>query len=591
MNMRQYILISFIAGIFLTSGCEKFTVGNDFLEKAPGVDVTQDTVFSTLEYAERFLWNAYYWLPYGLDYEENGLGEKMSHELLQDITDLSHSKMGWGGATGSYYSGTYTSSSENGSSSSKYSLGREAPYTGIRKAYIFIENIDQVPDVDPAYRSQLKAEARMIIAVLYSEILRHFGGVPWVNKSFDINDNMSSLPRLTAQATCDSIVALCDKAAVDLPLVLSNITTWDGRFTKAGAMGLKARILLFNASPLFNDNEPYLDGEASQKNLVWHGNYDVNLWKEAADAAHELIALIESSGSYRLYHAAGNTLRKDFQEGYLKRGNGEILISTRKLFRAATGYTFYTASYSWGAGCPTQEVVDMFPMANGAPILAAGSGYNPLNPYANRDPRLYETVLTNGDAFQGRTAELWIGGRERTAESGTQAATGYIVRKFMLDHNSSTSIGGIVQWPYLRLPEIYLSYAEADNEFNGGPSAEAYRCVNIVRSRVGLGNLPPGLTQEQFREAILTERVCEFAVEEIRWFDLVRWKRAADFQKQLHGMKTTRSVSTPYTYTYQLFDLPTRYWQINWSPKWYLSAWPLNEMQKQYGLIQNPGWE
>ena len=96
--MKRIIIISLVTGFFFTLGCEKFPVGNAFLEKAPGVDVTQDTVFSTLDYAERFLWNAYFWLPYGLDQTETGLGMKMEHELLQDITDLSHSKMGWGGS-------------------------------------------------------------------------------------------------------------------------------------------------------------------------------------------------------------------------------------------------------------------------------------------------------------------------------------------------------------------------------------------------------------------------------------------------------------------------------------------------------------
>lgn len=592
--MKRNIIIFLAAGFFLTLGCEKLPVGNAFLSKAPGVDVTQDTVFSTLDFAERFLWNAYFYLPYGLDQTETGLGMKMEHELLQDITDLSNSKMGWGGVSGLYYSGTYTAASENGGSSSKYSLGREAPYSGIRKAYLFIENIDRVPGVDATYKKRLKAEARMIIAILYSEIYRHYGGAPWVNHAFDITDDFSKMPRLTAQLTCDSIVALCDRAAVDLPwnIPASEITAWDGRLTKAGAMALKARVLLFNASPLFNSGAPYLDGEASQQKLVWHGSYDANLWKKAADAARDVITQVESTGNYKLY-STGTNYRKDFQNGYLLRGNGEILISTRKIYQAATGYTFYTASWSWGSGCPTQEVVDMFPMANGLPILAGGSGYDPTNPYANRDPRLYETVLTNGDAFRGRAggAQLFITGLERPSQSGTQAHTGYIVRKFMLDRDNATSLGAIVQWPYLRLPEIYLSYAEADNEYNGGPSAEAYRCVNIVRNRVGLPNLTTGLNQVQFREAILTERVCEFAVEEIRWFDLVRWKMAADFQKRLHGMNIVRSASTPYTYTYTPFELPIRYWQQSWSPKWYLSAYPLSEIQKGYGLVQNPGWE
>ena len=598
--MKRNIIIFFVIGFFLTLGCEKLPVGNAFLSKAPGVDITQDTIFSTLDYAERFLWNAYYSLPYGINTTQY-VGMKLSHELLEDITDFSNSVMGWGGATTTYYPGSYTASSENGQSSTKYALGRELPFAGIRKAYIFLENIDRVPNVDPALNKQLKAEARMIIAVLYAELFHHLGGAPWVNHAYNITDNMSNVPRLTAQATCDSIVALCDKAAADLPWVQSDITVWDGRFTKAGAMGLKARVLLFNASPLFNSSAPYYDGAAAQQNLVWHGGYDATRWKKAADAAHSLITQVESTPDYKLYHVAGNTYRQDFQAAYYNRGNGEILISTRQMFKSGTGgwaYTFYVSSFNWGAGGPTQEYVEMFPMANGLPITDGTSGYDPTNPYFNaagtvavRDPRLYETILVNGDTYRGRKAELFIGGQERTAIASMQANTGYQLRKFGLDFNTTTSFQSIVQWPYLRLPEVYLMYAEADNEFNSGPSAEDYRCVNIVRNRVGLGNLPAGLTQVQFREKILTERACEFGWEEVRWFDLVRWKREADFKKSLHGMNIVRSTSTPYTYTYTPFSVAARYWQSNWSPKWYLSAFPLSEVQKGYGLVQNPGWE
>jgi len=164
------------------------------------------------------------------------------------------------------------------------------------------------------------------------------------------------------------------------------------------------------------------------------------------------------------------------------------------------------------------------------------------------------------------------------------------MRKFILDRDVATSWNAVSHWPWLRMAEIYLSYAEANNEFNNGPTAEAYRCVNVVRNRVGLGDLISGLTKEQFREAVILERALEFGFEEVRWFDLMRWKRETDFTKKLYGMNVWRSASPPYTYTYVLHELPGRYWQANWSPKWYFSAFPLDEVNKGYGLIQNPGW-
>jgi starch-binding outer membrane protein, SusD/RagB family len=587
--MKIRILIIAI-GLIITFGCDKF--GNDFLEKAPGIDVTKDSIFKNIEYAEQFLWNAYATLPYNVNTADNAEGNKMGHSLMIALTDLNHCFMLWGGVANLYYTGNYNSSTENSSAGTKYHFMQDGAFPGIRKSHIFIENIVNVPGINPAYQRQLIAEARMIQAVHYSEMFHHYGGVLWLSKAYTVNDDFSELKRITAQATADSIVSLIDRAIPDLPWVITDRENWSGRFTKAAAMGLKARVLLFNASPIFNANEPFRDGEASDLKLTWHGSYDANRWKQAADAAQVLITQAESTGDYRI-HSTGGVYRKDFQDAYYQRWSPEVLISIRKMFRSPNfswNYTFHWSGGTWAAVKPTQNYVDMFPMANGLPITDPGSGYDPENPYLNRDPRLYESVLTNGDSYKGRTAELYIGGRERPSAGGGTARSGYTIRKFLLDLDQATSFQAIVHNPYLRLAEVYLIYAEAINEFNGGPTPEAYRCVNIVRNRVGLGDLPAGLSQVEFRESILVERALEFYIEEKRWFDLVRWKREEDLRKPLHGMDIRRSSTQPYTYTYTLTNMPPRYWQDNWDPKWYLSAFPVNEINKGYGLVQNPGW-
>jgi len=605
--MKRNILIVLALGLLLTYGCQDIKFGNDFLEKAPGVDITRDTIFSNINSAQNFLWGGYKTLPYGINATGGGSANHaykydcMGADVLECLSDFCQSYIGWSGS-GKYYNGSYNASSEDWHGT-KYGFTEEESWTGIRIAYIFIQNIDKVPNVDLATKKQLKAEARMIIAVHYTDMYRNFGGMPWIDHAYTTNEQIALFPRLTAQLTCDSIVSVIDKATPDLPEVITDLTTWDGRFTKASALGLKARVLLFNASPLFNSAAPYLAGKASDQKLTWHGGYDPSLWKKAADAAHDLIVNVEGTGNYKLYHVEGNTPRQDFEAAYYLRGNGETLISTRYTYKSdatLTGYQFYAASgptipgsgsSGWGGGNVTNEYVDMFPMANGLAITDPLSGYDPSNPYLNRDPRLYETVMVNGDTYQGRTIELYLGGRERPSAGNLGAMTGASVRKFILDADKATSMGSIVQWPYLRLPEIYLSYAEASNEFEGGPSGEAYRCVNIVRNRVGLGDLTPGLSQEQFREAVLTERALEFGWEGVRWFDLARWKREADFTKTLHGVNIVRSDATPYTFTYTKFDIPARAWKTNWSAKWYLSAFPSGEINKGYGLVQNPGWE
>ncbi len=586
--MRIKIFNLLLAGLLFTIvSCDKVEVGNDFLDKPPSVDVTLDTVFSSKVYAERFLTGVYTSLPYGLNTNWSAKGNKLGMDILEALSDLNQSYLNWGGAAQLYYSGQYNAATENSSNNTKYGFLKEDNWDGIRDANILIENIDRVPDLTDVRAKQIKAEARMVAAVHYCDMFRNFGGLPWVNKTYGAGEK-TELPRLTARATLDSIVALIDKAIPDLPWTVTDINNNDGRFTQASAMGLKARILLFGASPLFNSNEPFLEGKASQDKMTWYGAYDPNLWKIAADAAQTLIQKVEAEGGYALVKT-GNP-RKDFRSAYYDRGNGEILISTRVRYKSPGywdgNYYFYQSAGGYGTGCPTQEYVDMFGMANGLPVSDPASGYNPSNPYINRDPRLYETVLVNGDTYQGRTAELWIGGLERKNRTSTAGATGYQLRKFLLDKNNMTNT--VIQWPYLRLSEVYLTYAEAANEVNNGPTAEAYRCVNVVRNRVGLGNLKAGLSRDEFREAVLNERACEFGFEEVRWYDLIRHKKEADFTKTLHGMDITKSGNT---YTYKTFELPPRYWKDNWSPKWFLSAFPPDEVNKNYGLVQNPGWE
>lgn len=587
MKAKRLIYIIAILAVIINS-CEPVEFGNNFLEKEPSVDVTADTIFNSLELSERYLWQGYTTLPYGLQTGWNAKANKMGMDLLASLTDLHQSFLAWGGVNRHYYSGQYTAAIENDASNTKYHYTKEDSWNGIRIGWNIIENVDRVPDASAEYKEQMKAEAKMIIAIHYTDMFRHYGGLPWVDHAYTPTES-TVLPRGTSKETMENIVALLDEAIPVLPLTVQDLSNWDGRFTKAAAMGLKARVLLFGASPLFNNAQPYMAGEASDKFMTWHGGYDANLWTRAAQAAKEALDVTESGG-YDLVNT-GNP-RQDFQDAYYQRGNGEILISTRTRFRSTgywgTGYYFYQACGNYGVALPTKGYVDMFPMADGTPIDAAGSGWDPNDPWANRDPRLYETVLVNGDNYRGRPAELWIGGRERRNLGTGKTKSGFGVRKFYLEGDNATSVQSIVQWPYLRLAEIYLSYAEAINEANGAPTAEAYAAVNKVRNRVGLNDLTPGLSKEAFREAVLTERALEFGFEEVRWFDVIRWKMEDAFTKTIEGVNTTLESGV---LSYETFELPERYWKNNFSPKYYLSAFPPDEINKGYGLVQNPGWE
>ena len=338
--------------------------------------------------------------------------------------------------------------------------------------------------------------------------------------------------------------------------------------------------------------------------MTWFGGYSEQRWKDAAKAGEDFFKSWKQGGFYELVQketATKNTIRQAFQDAYYTRGTTESLISVRRHFRT-NGISTLLQSLRWGAWCPTKECFDLFPMANGDDF----DWDNPVhkkNPFINRDPRLCETILLDGDDFQGRKAEVFKedANDKKNYPKGADwnknnlnsksLSTGIAGRKFALDRKGEYN-NRVIHWPYLRLAEVYLAYAEALNEC--GRTSEAYQYINAVRARVGL----PGLVlkgkldeKTEFREAVLRERACEFVWEENRFFDLIRWKRESDFTKHLHGINVYRHKTTK-EYKFDFPQLPERAWQKpgGFSAKWYLSAFPDKEVNKGYGLVQNPGW-
>lgn len=648
-NYKIYLLLLLSCAF---AGCSDLRFGDSFLDKAPGVDVTVDTIFSSKVYADRALNSAYSTLRCGLSvYNPSWYGEyfcdypdagnRLGSDNLDALTDLIESHCTWGGVYNMYYAGQYNSEVENNNANTKFGFNpsQDLAYRGIRKAFLYIENVDRVPDMSEADKIVRKGEAYMIIACHYHELMRHFGGVPLLKSSVNVeSDAGADYSRQPVKAVAEYILELCKEAAGMLPWSVSPAD--DGRFTKAAAMGLKCRVLQYLASPLFNANEPYMamgtpqGGNIEKLNaenipyMVWLGNYDKKRWQDVADACKAFFDENRLNGdTYKLVENSGNP-RTAFSRCYSDRHNGEIIIATGR--HTATYRPFYHTvffgptdepgqSRGWGAGCNTLNFVDLFPYANGEPALYrewirtnGHEGTLNNNPFVDRDPRLYESVMIVGDKFQGRLAEMWVGGRERAQATSVRAITGFCSRKFIWDYNSTTLFDVPSNYAYLRLAEIYLIYAEALNEL--GRKGEAYKWLDKTRNRAGLPDMSDGLLgrlqadkilpdypeapsdgDPKLREEILDERARELYFEETRWFDMVRWKRADIFQKALYGitieLKEGSSSTNPEGL---LFSEPTelnpRYWKKNWSPKWYLSAFPSNEINKGYGLIQNPGW-
>lgn len=618
MKSLRKILYSILlmGGLFTTISCEDLAFGDKFLQKPPSSDVTIDTIFSTAEYARRILWRSYQNLPFGL--ETANYKTQLWLGTTEGLSDLNQDNVGYSVLGKVYYPGNYNAAMEDLKSTYvagmkskiRFNNGDSGMWGAIRHAWLLFENVDKVPDMDAAEKSRLKAEAKMIVAVYYAHMLRHYGGLPVVDHS--INPDDTNLPaRGTLEQTVQFIVGLLNDAieCPDFPWRVSDneIANWEGRMTKAGAMALKARVLLFVASPLFNSDTPYYPGEASDQLMTWFGKYDKERWKHAIDACEAFFGALNGNGFYKLVEAGDNgaaNVREAYTSGYYDRGTTETLISVRRdIFSANSKNSMMNNSMRWGGYCPTKEYFDMFQMSDGTDF-SWDNAVHAKNPFLNRDPRLYETFVLDGDQYNGRTAGLseekpddkenYPKGIDWGVSANMNAlslGTGLACRKWGLDRNSAWNTRP-VQWPFMRLAEVYLSYAEALNEYNAGPNTAAYDAVKTVRNRVNLPGLKANMNQTEFREALLRERACEFGYEEVRFFDLIRWKLYTVFEKPLHGLHVYKHKTTG-EYLFEPFELTKypRVWWKGFEPRWCLSAFPSKEVSKGYGLVQNPGWE
>ena len=649
--MKKHIfrLCALLLTLSMGSSCtEDIKFGDNFLDKAPGVDIDIDEVFSKAENARYFLWNVYSDMYVAFNERMSGTTYRLDGGHLDALSDSHHSAIGYDSPGTTYYPGVYSVKNENDNSNRcKFPFTKARVWECVRNAWIFIENIDRVPDMSQEEKERLIAEAKIVMASRYFDMFRHFGGLPLVDHAQDMSVVSKNCPRRTVEETVQFIVDLLDQAAAtpSLPWALtgSDLVSWEGRMTRSSAMGLKCKVLMFAASPLFNDDVPYCleaPQDAVEKRQVWYGNFDIKRWEACRDACKAFfdenqkqgnpVHLVEATGDLTMdVKDVNNPYRLAFRNGYLFRGSPEFLITVHNE-KYLANYRKYDEKFIWsdrsmkGNVAPTQELVDNFVSADGTPFVDTVGMYLPGNPndvkpYDNRDPRFYETILANGTPWRGGKAELWEGGYMKTNRSGeyidTRAtAHGYDCFKFITDRVISSNVP--FQYPYLRLSEIYLIYAEALAETGDLPGA--IEQVNILRRRVGLGDLDacnPTLSlttnKDNLIKEILRERVCELTLEDVRFFDMVRRKLEADFTKRLHGVKIYRLddegniVKSPWKgtndektkpfptrFSYERITISERYWQKPgmFSPKWYLSAVPTQEINKEYGMTQNPGW-
>jgi starch-binding outer membrane protein, SusD/RagB family len=382
-----------------------------------------------------------------------------------------------------------------------------------------------------------------------------------------LEEDLSTIQRNSLDECLQFIVSECDKAAAALnifPGRIANDATASGKITRGAALALKSRVLLYAASPLFLKPDDLTDAKTS----------DADKWKAAADAAKAVIDL--GPNTYSL--VAGYTSL------YNSIANTELILARR--YNAANSFerASYPVGYDQGQSgtTPSQNLVDAYEMKDGT----AFSWSNPAQaaePYKGRDDRLAQTILLNNTSFKGRPVEAWAGGRDgRGVDRATK--TGYYLRKNVAeDVNLVTNTTKIHAWPLFRLAEIYLSYAEALNEYDPGNS-NILTYLNKVRVRGGQPPILTVLSQDEMRNKIHNERRIELAFEEHRFWDVRRWKDGTQyFSAPLRGVQITKASNG--TFQYAPVEVETR----NWAPKMNWYPVPQNELIKSKWK-QNPGW-
>ncbi len=588
---KHNIIISALLIVVAITGCEDFKFGNAFLEKPISDDINIDTVFAHKKYADQLLNQIYRTLPDYLPLEAKGY--RGNWIILDGPTDIC------------YHSGSaYASSSVSADYdiafpyvlfSSTQHIGN--PLYGIRKAFIYQENIDRVPDMTSEEKKIRKAETKVIVALHYSYMLRHYGGVPWIDHAYRPDDEFE-FPRLTVEETVNRIVMMLDEAATDLPWYTTDAE--NGHMTAAAAKALKLRVLLFAASPLLNNDTPYYPGEAADLKLSWYGDYKQERWQAALDAGLEFLRMNRDNGEYYCIIDTDNP-REDYVNGYWVRGSHEIIMESHRWAVYNLGVKSIDRGHNDNYNQVRGSYADMFQWKDGSnfdwenPEHKAHPFFDE-NMKPTRDIRLYETLVINEDKYQNQPngAECYAGGRQsKDASKFTKAIYGYSVRKFIRDRKEEIS-NKPYQCPLIRMPEVYLSIAEAMNQMGKAGvkdefGRDAYDYINLVRDRAGL----PGVERvegQELTDIILHERAVEFGAEDVRYADLIRYKRKDLLSTPVSTLTITKTGTDNDGRGIFRYETNVTGEHYDWQDHWYLIAFPTDEINKKYGLIQNPGW-
>jgi hypothetical protein len=622
-------IIILVIGAFLPLSCEK-----DFLDTKPLDRVPSETTWKDGALSQAFVYNVYSFLGYG-GFEEQMLA------VYTDEAMFTHAGRNIN---------TFTEGAESPSNmawmSPTYEWGNM--YLAIREANVALENLPTATFPDEVLKARLTGEAHFLRAYYYHQLLRFYGGVPLIDKTFGLNEDYSAA-RNTFEETVNFIIADLDQAIT----LLDGKPETAGRASKAAALALKSRVLLYAASDLHDI--PTASGKSatiasySNPELLGYVSGDRTArWQAAKDAAW---AVLQAKTGYKL-DLAGPATPEEGQANYLalsmgggsgvadKAAGGELLLQRTETplytvennwplggihFGINNGPNGY---HNWAGNTPIQQLVDDYEMMDGSKF-DWGNSAHASDPYANRDPRLYATVLFDGAPWKPRPSDVagvdpvnqiqtgyyegrddkgnpvtinGVDTRQSAVENWNGSRTHYYVRKFIdPDPNIVENQSGaqVVPWPFIRYTEAVLNYAEACIEL--GQDAEAQTWLNKIRYRAGMPAISE--TGTALTDRYRNERRIELSYEEHRYHDARRWMIAPQtlgrMIQDIHveaKLKAGKSPLVPYRYDKTVYDYTytvennTDNEVRKWDDKMYFRPFSRNEVSRNNLLKQNPGY-
>lgn len=606
--MKKYfkIIIALSISSLMLSSCL-----DDFLNVSPESGLSDEEVFTKYENFKKFFDVVYsdygnYAIAGAFPLHWSYSSQKFSLESLTDMSDAGRLQESQKYKRGNMYPSQLmynfkepTWSQPNGELFGWF----ESMWKATRVANIALEKINMIQNATQEQKDDLRAQAYFVRGFCLFSLFRAYGPMPHVTKPLGPDDQWD-IARPTKYETCMAVVEDMN-AAIEYYQKANKMRRDPGpggalhlidpeMFRPSGmaAMALKARALLYAASPLNNDKGTVAWEYAAKAN--WEAI------QQALTLSFELLPMDKFKQNFN-----GNKYSNEQLYGWYAGKNSPSAGHTQYLLPGV----FNNSQFNSGE-CPTQNTVDKFETIYGEPlnteadrVSAANAGhYNEQDPYSNRDPRLTFTVIHNQapmpGSWQNGKAQIWIQGNTYGEISNPNftgyTQTGYLSRKRWGGESQKNNVSVDYTEPVIRLGELYLNYAEAANEAYGpntpapGASLTAVQAINVIRNRAGMPDVLPQFTtsREVFRDRIKNERTVELAFEGHYFYDIRRWMDAPTvYSGTLYGIsveKVTVSSEYPTGFKYTRIALPaTR--QVAWKEGMYY----LPFADKDYKLMKN----